>query len=123
MKVDLNITVDDECTVLSVCPEPDVRNAFSPNGDNFNPVFTIRNIDEFLCYPTNTVEIYNRWGILVYETNQYDNDTRAFRGISEGRITVDKGAQLPTGTYFYVLNYTTKEGESKHKEGYLFLNQ
>jgi hypothetical protein len=86
-------------------------------------VFTIRNIDDFDCYPTNTVEIYNRWGILVYETNQYDNDSRAFRGISEGRVTLNKGAELPTGTYFYILNYTTKEGEAKHKEGYLFLNQ
>jgi gliding motility-associated-like protein len=123
VKVDLNMTVDDDCAVLSVCSELDVRNAFSPNGDDTNQVFTIRNIDDFDCYPTNTVEIYNRWGILVFEMNQYDNETRVFRGISEGRVTVDKGAQLPTGTYFYVLNYTTKEGENKHQEGYLFLNQ
>ncbi len=123
VKVDLNITVDDECTVLSECTEPFVHNAFSPNGDNVNEVFVINQLDQFTCFPTNTVEIYNRWGILVFEINQYDNETRVFRGISEGRVTVDKGAQLPTGTYFYVLNYTNKEGENKHQEGYLFLNQ
>jgi gliding motility-associated-like protein len=123
VKVDLNITVDDECTVLPECIEPFVHNAFSPNGDGVNEVFVINQLDQLDCIPTNTVEIYNRWGILVYETNQYDNKNRVFTGKSEGRVTVDKGAQLPTGTYFYVLNYTTKKGEAKHKEGYLFLNQ
>jgi hypothetical protein len=57
-------------------------------------------------------------GYIGFETKQYDNETRVFKGISEGRVTVDKGrSQLPTGTYFYVLNYTTKEGEAKHKKG------
>jgi hypothetical protein len=41
VKVDLNITVDDECTVLSECTEPFVHNAFSPNGDGVNEVFVI----------------------------------------------------------------------------------
>jgi gliding motility-associated-like protein len=123
VKVELNMTVEDDCAVLAECTEPLVHNAFSPNGDNVNEVFVIDQLDQLTCFPTNTVEIYNRWGILVYETSQYDNDARAFKGKSEGRVTVDKGAQLPTGTYFYILNYTTKEGEAKHKEGYLFLNQ
>ena len=123
VKVDLNMTVDDECEVLSECTDPFVHNAFSPNGDTVNEIFVIDQLEQVDCFPTNTVEIYNRWGVLVYETNQYNNNTRVFTGKSEGRVTVDKGAQLPTGTYFYVLNYTTKEGETKHKEGYLFLNQ
>ena len=123
--VEVKVNVDDDCSVLDDCDviKIDVRNAFSPNGDEINKVFIIRNINQFDCFPTNTVEIYNRWGVLVYETKQYDNETRVFKGISEGRVTVDKGAQLPTGTYFYVLNYTTKTGVNKSVEGYLFLTQ
>jgi hypothetical protein len=26
-----------------------------------------------ICYPENTVEIYNRWGVLVFETTGYNN--------------------------------------------------
>ena len=121
--VEVKINVDDDCKVGAECTEPFVHNAFSPNGDDKNPVFVIEQLDQLDCFPTNTVEIYNRWGVLVYETKQYDNETRVFKGISEGRVTVDKSAQLPTGTYFYVLNYTTKAGENKHVEGYLFLSQ
>ena len=123
VEVELTMTVGENCAVLDACSPVVVYNAFSPNGDGVNEVFVIEQLDQFTCYPTNRVEIYNRWGVLVYETRQYDNETRVFRGISEGRVTVDKSAQLPTGTYFYILNYTTSTGENKHKEGYLYLTQ
>ena len=122
-KVELNMAVDDDCTVLPECSPILVHNAFSPNGDGVNEVFVIEQLDQFNCYPTNTVEIYNRWGVLVYDTKQYDNNNRAFKGISEGRATIAKGEELPTGTYFYVIEYTDAEGNNNHKEGYLFLNQ
>jgi gliding motility-associated-like protein len=57
-----------------------VHNAFSPNGDGINEKFVIDNIDDTVCYPDNTVEIYNRWGVLVYETKGYNNSTNAFEG-------------------------------------------
>ncbi|KDN55558.1 hypothetical protein FEM21_13210 [Flavobacterium seoulense] len=104
-----------------------VHNAFTPNGDGTNEVFKIDNIEDTLCYPENSVEIYNRWGILVYETKGYNNDSKAFRGFSEGRVTVDKSAGLPTGTYFYILNYTSVglQGEiiPKKQQGYLYLTR
>jgi gliding motility-associated-like protein len=121
--VELTMTVNDDCGVLDECTEPFVHNAFSPNGDTTNQVFVIEQLDQTECYPTNTVEIYNRWGVLVYETKQYDNKQRVFDGTSEGRVTVDKSAQLPTGTYFYILNYTDKKGNNHHKEGYLYLTR
>jgi hypothetical protein len=118
----ITITVPVEyCVVL---PASDckilVHNAFSPDG--VNPTFVIDNIGDRSCIFTNTVEIYNRWGILVYETDQYDNTTRVFRGISEGRVTVDKSSALPTGTYFYIIKYSNKEGD-QHQEGYLYLTR
>jgi hypothetical protein len=44
-------------------------------------MFTIDNIDDTICYPENTVEIYNRWG-SSFETTGYNNVTNAFNGIS-----------------------------------------
>jgi gliding motility-associated-like protein/uncharacterized repeat protein (TIGR01451 family) len=104
-----------------------VHNAFTPNGDDKNEVFKIDNIEDTLCYPENSVEIYNRWGILVYETKGYNNENNSFKGYSEGRVTVDKSAGLPTGTYFYVLKYTAVglQGEiiAKQEQGYLYLSR
>jgi gliding motility-associated-like protein len=91
----------------------------SPNqsqGDN--DTLYIRGIE---CYPDNTVEIYNRWGVLVYETKAYDNTSKVFRGMSEGRVTVNQNSNLPDGTYFYVLRYTKTSGENLEKAGYLYI--
>ncbi|MCG9792645.1 Ig-like domain-containing protein [Flavobacterium algicola] len=103
----------------------DIHNAISPNGDNKNEVFIIDNIEDTLCYPTNSIEIYNRWGVLVYETKGYDNATNAFKGFSEGRTTISKSEGLPAGTYFYILNYTSLDGLNNSInntiDGYLYL--
>lgn len=96
-----------------------VYNALSPNGDNKNDFFHIKGIDK---YPDNSVEIYNRWGVLVYQTHGYNESDRVFNGFSDGRVTVNRGAGLPTGTYFYILKYKT-ETRVKEKSGYLYINQ
>ena len=122
----LNMEVNDDCKVLA-CGNIVVHNAFSPNGDGFNDVFEIDNIDDTLCYPGNTVEIYNRWGILVFETTNYNNTTNAFDGTSRGRTTVKQSDGLPTGTYFYILNYQSVDGnnviQNNKKDGYLYLSK
>ena len=99
--------------------EIEVYNAISPNGSpGINDTFVIRGIE---YYPNNTVEIYNRWGVLVFESKGYDNTTRVFRGVSEGRSTVSQASGLPDGTYFYVLRYTKVSGENLEKAGYLYI--
>ncbi|WP_181161667.1 gliding motility-associated C-terminal domain-containing protein, partial [Flavobacterium sp. GSA192] len=128
-----NTTISAEDTVVIEkaqvlgCGTIVVHNAFTPNGDSFNEVFKIDGIDDVICYPSNTVEIYNRWGVLVYEARGYNNEDVSFKGISEGRVTVDKSAGLPTGTYFYILNYTAVDlqGENiaKREQGYLYLSR
>ena len=75
------------------------------------------------CYPDNNVEIYNRWGVLVFETKGYDNSTRVFRGFSEGRTTIKQNDGLPTGTYFYILQYKKQDGSTAKKDGYLYINR
>ncbi|SHJ26565.1 gliding motility-associated C-terminal domain-containing protein, partial [Pseudozobellia thermophila] len=86
-------------------------------GDILNGTFKIINIDR---YPDHHVEIYNRWGILVWESSKYDNTNNAFDGVSQGRITIIENQKLPSGVYFYKIKYVAK-GEDKIKEGYLYL--
>ena len=67
-----------------------------------NERFYIRGIE---CYPDNTVQIFNRWGVLVFERDHYNNNDIVFKGFSEGRTTVKESNGLPEGTYYYIINY------------------
>ena len=116
------MTVDTDCGPFP-CNDIVIHNAFTPNGDGLNEYFSIENIEQFECYPNNKVEIYNRWGILVYETRLYDNAANSFKGISEGRATVSKESELPTGTYFYIVEWTASDGTTVKKDGYLYLSR
>lgn len=62
---------------------------FSPNGDGINDVWLIANIENF---PDNKVNVYNRWGQLVFMANGYNNDDKVW----EGRL-------VPDAIYFYVI--------------------
>lgn len=102
-------------------PEPDdliVYNAVSPNGDGINDNFHIKGIDK---YPDNSVEIYNRWGVKVFDTKSYNETDNMFRGYSDGRATINRNEKLPTGTYFYILKYNNTK-KVVEKSGYLYIN-
>ena len=120
-KFQINMRITTDCKVLGVlgCVIK-VMTAVSPNNDGNNDSFFIENLD---CYPDNKVEIFNRWGVLVFEGEKYDNKTIAFNGISNGRAVVAKDEVLPAGTYFYILNYKENNGTSVDKSGYLYLNK
>ncbi|KGD67001.1 gliding motility-associated C-terminal domain-containing protein, partial [Flavobacterium aquatile] len=111
----------DACTVLD-CVTLVVHNAFSPDGDGINENFIIDNITD-PCYVENKVEIYNRWGVLVFEVQNYNNVDRVFKGYSNGRTTVNESSGLPAGTYFYVLKYKTIEGNYSSETGHLYLGR
>ncbi|WP_264538544.1 gliding motility-associated C-terminal domain-containing protein [Flavobacterium sp. N1736] len=117
---DDNSIAEDDPTilVLNAC-KITIYNAVSPNGDGRNEIFKIDNIK---CYSNSYVQIYDRWGVLVYDAHNYDNESVAFRGISEGRATINKQKRLPAGTYFYVITYTTYLNEPVTKTGYLYLS-
>jgi gliding motility-associated-like protein len=67
-----------------------VPNGFSPNGDNNNDLFVIPGIEKI----NNEVIIFNRWGIELYHTDNYQNN---WNGIS------NDGSTLPDDTYFYII--------------------
>ena len=127
-KIQITITVRTDCDgIVLPCGTIIVHNTFSPNGDGINDKFVIDNINDTNCYPDNTVEIYNRWGVLVYSTKGYNNTTNAFDGVSNSRSVLSQSSGVPTGTYFYILTYTSFDNnntvQTNKKEGYLFLTK
>lgn len=97
-----------------------IYNAVSANDDSKNDYFIIDGIEE--C-PQNTVEIYNRWGVRVYETTAYNTNGNVFKGYSDGRITIAKNEKLPTGVYFYYINFLDEYGGIQTKKaGYLYIS-
>lgn len=93
----------------------------SPDGDGVNDYFIIDNIEQF---PNNQVTIFNRWGRKVFETRSYNSNGNVFRGYAEGNAIVNKGDMLPTGTYYYVVEYLyDRDGQSQwvKKVGFLHL--
>ena len=100
-----------------------IYNAISPNDDNQNSFFFIDGISNF---PNNSVQIFSRWGVKVFETTGYNETDNVFTGFSDGRATINKEEQLPTGTYFYVLNYEYNNGteiQTVRRTGYLYINK
>ena len=83
-------------------PEDDlvIYGGFSPNDDNTNETWEIAGIEN---YPNNTVQIYNRWGNLLFEVQGYNNRDKAWGSDSSvGLILGSKN--VPDGTYFYLID-------------------
>lgn len=82
----------------------EVKNGISPNNDGFNDYFDIPFL--FECYGANepVMLIYNRWGNLVYEKDNYTgfNDASSWAGKWQSN-----GEDVPDGTYFYILKLNT----------------
>jgi gliding motility-associated-like protein len=113
--------LQDDPTVLNLSNcSLKIFNAVSPDGDGLNDFFRIQGIE---CYPKNTVQIYNRWGVKVYDADGYNNNTIIFRGISEGRVTVSQSEGLPSGTYFYIVKYEDFNGNGIDETGYLTISR
>jgi gliding motility-associated-like protein len=100
--------------------EVDVINVLTPNGDGVHDYLEIRGLEN---YPDNTVRIYNRWGVLVFNTRAYDSQGNVFDGTSQGRVTVDQANKLPVGTYFYIVEYVNSRQETVTLTGYLYINR
>ena len=95
-------------------------NGMSVDGDGKNDYFHIGGIER---YPNNVVRIYNRWGVKVFEVEGYDNVTRVFRGISNGRVTIEQAEKLAQGTYYYVIEYYDSNNNKESLVGWLYLKK
>ncbi|MFL1895503.1 gliding motility-associated C-terminal domain-containing protein [Aquimarina sp. 2-A2] len=78
------------------------QDGVSPNGDIQNDSFALF-IEEVynipIAFPDFDLQIFNRYGSLVFEGNR---NTEEFRG--ESNVSIRLGDDLPSGTYFYIFN-------------------
>lgn len=79
-----------------------IPNVFTPNGDGANDFFTLQTttLSEITC------SIFDRWGVKMYDVKS-----------ETGNISWDgknlNGKEVPTGTYFYILKATGKDGKTE----------
>ncbi len=92
----LTVTSADSCSnadqiTITVLKAPVIPNTFTPNNDGINDTWNIKYLDS---YPNVTVEVFNRYGERLFYTIGYSVPW-------DGRY---KGADLPVGTYYYIIN-------------------
>lgn len=80
-------------------PDIEVPSGFTPNSDGNNDVWNIQPLEK---YPNASVQIYNRWGQLLYE--QQNGYSVPWDGKYEGK-------ELPIGTYYYIINLKDSAAE------------
>lgn len=85
-------TFSDEA-IVTVSEKLALTNTFTPNGDGFNDTWEIPSLEQ---YPNCFVEIYSRWGQLLYQTTGYSTK-KAWDGKSNGK-------PVEPGVYFYVID-------------------
>ena len=120
MAQQLSVCDDAVVTIVITKDKPlTIYNGVSSNSDGKNDGFKIEGIE---AYPKNTLKIFNRWGVLVYEKEGYTN-AEPFDGYSNGRSTVEQGKRLPQGTYYYIIEYVDEHNKTQTETGWLYLKK
>lgn len=70
-----------------------ITNTFTPNGDGYNDKWEIPSLDD---YPNCLVQIFDRWGQILYQTTGYGSK-KAWDGTSNGKL-------MEPSVYFYVID-------------------
>jgi gliding motility-associated-like protein len=114
-----NVTQKDTIQILvDDCNEIiEIPNVFTPNNDGVNDTWHInwkntKGIKDFI------VEIYDRWGLKVYESN---NPLFEWNGKKCGQKKIEMlNDECVTGTYYYLIKYRIGKAEREFK-GYISL--
>lgn len=83
-----------------------IPTGFSPNGDGRNDTWVIRGVQSYGA----EVTVFNRWGNLVYEASNYNNDW-------DGRSSA--GGALADDTYYFVI----KLGDGRNFNGFVVIKR
>jgi gliding motility-associated-like protein len=94
--------------------EPIIYNAVSPDNDGLNDFFFIEGLRN--VFVNFKLEIYNRWGRLIWTGN---NNKPDWNGYSEDTLGNN---EAPSGTYYYIL-YLNDANFPKPLNGYLHLQR
>jgi gliding motility-associated-like protein len=89
--------------LVQVLKDFQVPNTFTPNNDGINDTWVIQNLPK---YPIQWVQVFDRYGQLLYESHGYSTPW-------DGTY---KGKQLPSGTYYYIIELN---GLRSPKTGYV----
>ncbi|MEZ4944846.1 MAG: gliding motility-associated C-terminal domain-containing protein [Cyclobacteriaceae bacterium] len=110
------------CDLLGSCTQQEIiidvggylniYSGISPNSDLFNEKWIIQNIESLPETKSNHVSIFNRWGDVVFEVDNYDNNQNVFIGLNKS------GDKLSSGIYFYKIEFSSG---LKTQTGYLTL--
>ncbi len=97
----------------------EVNQMVTPNNDGRNDFLFIRGVENA---KNNSLKIFNRWGLAVYEGQGYNNQNNVFDGRSKGRSTVSAQEYLPSGVYFYIFEYQKDNQNNITDSGYIFVS-
>ena len=85
----------------------------TPNGDGRNDILELDGITQS---PNNSLQIFNRYGVLVYSKENYRNE---FDGRSNRDSAINQRSGLESGVYFYIISM--HDLRQKH-QGYLYIS-
>ncbi|MEZ4970095.1 MAG: gliding motility-associated C-terminal domain-containing protein [Flavobacteriaceae bacterium] len=97
----------------------EVNQLVTPNSDGKNDFLFIRGVRNA---NNNTLKIFNRWGVSVYEGKGYNNQNNVFDGRSKARSTVNGNGYLPAGVYYYIFQYENKQ-QHITDSGYIYVSK
>jgi gliding motility-associated-like protein len=99
-KISVEVTSEFNCKsvdsiIITACA-PTIPSGFTPNGDQWNPTWDIPYLKYF---PEATIDVYDRWGNLVFHCDHGYNKPW------DGRVN---GVLLPTDSYIYIIKQSSK---------------
>lgn len=87
----------------------------TPNGDGINDLLVIPELEES---PNNSLRIYDRNGLLVFQMQNYRNEFGGFSNVNNLVINRDQG--LPEGIYYYIVSMDDLD---LNFQGFLYLER
>ena len=109
---DLNGCTGIDSAIVEKCDVLIIPNGFSPDDDGVNDKFEITGIEN---YPDNILNVYNRWGNLIFKMKDYDNSWDGVPNVNGIKMGTGK---VPPGTYYFV--FEPAAGEVT-RSGYLII--
>ncbi|MGY0392317.1 HYR-like domain-containing protein [Bizionia sp. KMM 8389] len=117
----VTITINNDCVVLfpdqgsESCSRDSilVSTAITPNGDQYNEYFEVESDNS--CNYSFDIQVFNRWGAIVYKANNYQNNWNG----SAHKSSVGGADKVPNGTYYYIIN--VRNSGFKPLTGYFYV--
>lgn len=98
--------------VADTCNGIVIHDAVSPNGDGINDTWIVEGLQ---LYPSNTVQVFDKWGDELFSATNYQNDWAG----------AGKRGPVPDGTYYYLVKLNTSNAPNGKQSytGYLLIKR